>query len=80
MGDGFLMGVRVGVGVRVLSFAMMVEGGDVVVWSGSEIVWSRIILVIVSVSETECLFVSAGFGCMGLCVRGIELISFSAVG
>ena len=80
MGDGFLMGVRMGVGVRVLSFAMMVEGGGVVVWSGSEIVWSRIILVIVSVSETECLFVSSRFGCVGLCVRGIELISFSAVG
>ena len=80
MGDGFLMGVRMGVGVRVLSFAMMVEGGGVVVWSGSEIVWSRIILVIVSVSETECLFVSPRFGCMGLCVRGIELIFFSAVG
>ena len=59
-----------GVGVRVLSFAMMVEGGGVVVWSGSEIVWSRIILVIVSVSGIECLF----------CVQGIELISFSAVG
>ena len=64
------MGVRVGVGVRVLSFAMMVEGGGMVVRSRSEIVWSRIILVIVSVSGIECLF----------CVQGIELISFSAVG
>ena len=80
MGDGFLMGVRVGVGVRVLSFAMMVEGGGMVVRSRSEIVWSRIILVIVSVSGIECLFVSPKFGCMGLCVQGIELISFSAVG
>ena len=74
------MGVRVGVGVRVLSFAMMVEGGGMVVRSRSEIVWSRIILVIVSVSETECLFVSTGFGCMGPCVRGIKLVFFSAVG
>ena len=70
MGDGFLMGVRVDVGVRVLSFAMMMEGGGMVVRSRSEIVWSRIILVIVSVSGIECLF----------CVQGIELISFSAVG
>ena len=80
MGDGFLMGVRVDVGVGVLSFAMMMEGGGMVIWSESVIVWFFIVLVIVSVSETKCLFVSTGFGCMGSCVRGVELIFFSVVG
>ena len=47
MGDGFLMGVRVDVGVGVLSFAMMMEGGGMVIWSESVIVWFFIVLVIV---------------------------------
>ena len=79
MGDGFLVGVLVGVGGRVLSFAVLMEGGVMIVWSGFVIDCSPIVLGLVSVSEAECLFASIGSGCTASFVRVIESVFFSAV-